>query len=185
VAAQYYDLNPTIPDDLAFYIALIPSPDASVLELGCGTGRVLLPLVDVCGDVHGIDRSEGMLALCRKKLKAAAIPPAKARVEVGDITDFDLGHTFDLIIAPYRVFQLLDTDAAVGGLFRCVRTHLAPGGTCILNVVHPPQDPERLRQAWCTEAEIFRWEVVVEGGRVTCHERRPGWTRSGSSSTRS
>ena len=65
VAAQYYDLNPTIPDDRSFYKALIPSPDASVLELGCGTGRVLPPLVEVCGDVHGIDRSEGMLALCR------------------------------------------------------------------------------------------------------------------------
>jgi SAM-dependent methyltransferase len=128
VAAQYDDLNLTIPDDLSFCKALIPSPDASVLELGCGTSRVLLPLVDVCGYVHGIDRSVGMLALCRKKPKAAAIPPANARLDVGDITNFDLGHTFDLIIAPYRVFQLLDTDAAVGGLFRCVRTHLAPGG---------------------------------------------------------
>jgi len=43
-AAQYYDANPTIPDDRAFYTARLPSVDAAVLELGCGTGRVLLPL---------------------------------------------------------------------------------------------------------------------------------------------
>ena len=38
-AAQYYDVNPTIPDDLALYTARLPSTDTAVLELGCGTGR--------------------------------------------------------------------------------------------------------------------------------------------------
>ena len=36
-AAQYYDVSPTIPDDIAFYQARLPSSDAAVLELGCGT----------------------------------------------------------------------------------------------------------------------------------------------------
>ena len=48
-AAKYYDVNPEIPDDIAFYQARLPSSDASVLELGCGTGRVLLPLAVSCG----------------------------------------------------------------------------------------------------------------------------------------
>ena len=89
-AAQYYDVNPTIPDDLAFYQARLPSSDASVLELGCGTGRVLLPLAAWCGFIHGIDRSQAMLARCLLKVQAAAIPPTKARVELGDITQFAL-----------------------------------------------------------------------------------------------
>ena len=63
-AAKYYDVNPTIPDDLAFYRACLPSSDATVLELGCGTGRVLLPLATMCGFVHGIDQSQAMLARC-------------------------------------------------------------------------------------------------------------------------
>jgi SAM-dependent methyltransferase len=87
-AAQYYDVNPTIPDDIAFYQARLPSSDAVVLELGCGTGRVLLPLAAMCGFVHGIDRSQAMLARCQQKLQAAEIPPSKAQVELGDITDF-------------------------------------------------------------------------------------------------
>ena len=127
-AAQYDDANPTIPDDLAFYTARLPSADTAVLELGCGTGRVLLPLATACGSICGLERSPAMLARCLQKLQAAEIPPTKARAELGDITHFALSCSFDLIIAPYRVFQLLETEAQVEGLFRCVRAHLAPRG---------------------------------------------------------
>jgi SAM-dependent methyltransferase len=170
-AAKYYDVSPTIPDDLAFYQARLPSSDAAVLELGCGTGRVLLPLAAWCGFIHGIDQSQAMLTRCLQKVQAAAIPPTKARVELGDITDFALGRTFDLIIAPYRVFQLLETDAQIDGLFRCVRAHLAPGGTCILNVFHPQGGFARVQQEWGTTTEVFRWEVLVDGVRLRCDER--------------
>src|SRR5262249_60631569 len=97
-AAKYYDVSPTIPDDIAFYQARLPSSTSTVLELGCGTGRVLLPLAARCGFIHGIDRSKAMLTHCLQKLQAAAIPPTKARVEHGDITHFALGRAFDLII---------------------------------------------------------------------------------------
>ena len=173
-AARYYDVNPTIPDDLPFYQARLPSSDAAVLELGCGTGRVLLPLAAVCGFIHGIDRSQAMLARCLQKLQTAAIPPTKARVELGDITQFALGQRFDLIIAPYRVFQLLESDAQVDGLFRCVRAHLAPGGTCILNVFHPQDGFAGVQQAWESMTERWQWEVIVDGVRLRCEEH---WLR--------
>ncbi len=173
-AAQYYDANPTIPDDIAFYKIRLPSADASVLELGCGTGRVLLPLAGSCGYIHGIDQSQAMLARCLQKLRATAIPPTKAWAELGDITAFALDRTFDLVIAPYRVFQLLATDGQVDGLFRCIRAHLAPGGTCILNVFHPQGGFERVQQEWGTTTEVFRWEVTVDGVRLRCDER---WLR--------
>src|SRR5712691_11179931 len=171
-AAQYYDVNPTIPDDIAFYHARLPSADASVLELGCGTGRVLLPLAASCGSIHGIDQSQAMLTRCFQKMGAAGLPPTKAQAELGDITNFTLGRTFDLIIAPYRVFQLLETDAQVEGLFRCLRAHLAPDGSCILNVFHPPGGFERVQQAWGTATEVVQWEVTVDGVRLRCVERR-------------
>ena len=63
-AAQYYDANPTIPDDRAFSMARLPSADAAVLELGCGTGRVLLPQAAACGSIAGLERSPAMLARC-------------------------------------------------------------------------------------------------------------------------
>jgi hypothetical protein len=93
-------------------------------------------------------------------------------VEQGDITHFALGRTFDLIIAPYRVVQNLATDRQVEGLFQCVRRHLRPTGTCILNVFNPSRNPEMLRRTWCTEGEHFVWETYRAGTRITCHDRR-------------
>jgi SAM-dependent methyltransferase len=172
-AAEYYDLNPDAPADVPFYKKLIPSARASVLELGCGTGRVLVRLAEACAYIHGIDLSEAMVVVCRRKLAGAGIAATEAQVEVGDITNFALGRTFDLIIAPYRVFQNLETDAAVAGLFECIREHLAPGGSCVLNVFRPSREPDTMRREWCTESEKLSWEVSVTGGRVTCHDRRP------------
>jgi SAM-dependent methyltransferase len=172
-AAKFYDANPSAPDDIPFYLALIPSSNASVLELGCGTGRVTLPLSQRCGYVHGLDISPAMLSICQKKLAEANIPPSKACVELADITRFALERTFDLIIAPFRVFQNLETDAEVTGLFDCIHAHLAPRGTCILNVFMPNRDPVSLRQHWCSDTEQLDWEAPVEGGRIACYDRRP------------
>ena len=171
-AAKYYDSNPRVPNDIPFYQKLIPSPDASLLELGCGTGRVTLPLAADCKYIHGIDISAAMISICREKLTRAGIPPTKASVEEGDITDFDLGRTFDLIIAPFRVLQNLETDAQIDGLFRCIRKHLAPGGTCVLNVFRPYLEPEALQKQWNTTGENLSWEVPVERGRLACYDRR-------------
>lgn len=172
-AASYYDLSPQHPKDIPFYEERIPSPDASVLELGCGTGRVLVPLAASCGYIHGLDLSEAMIAVCLRKMREAGIEPGKACTEVGDITDFSLGRRFDLINAPFRVFQNLETDEEVDSLFRCVREHLSPQGTCILNVFNPNRDRETLLREWCSEGEHFNWEVPFDGGRVTCHDRSP------------
>jgi SAM-dependent methyltransferase len=171
-AASYYDYNPNVPNDIPFYRSKIPSPHASILELGCGTGRVLLQLAEYCAYIHGVDVSEAMLDICRRKIEEAGLSPGRASVERGDISNFDLGRKFDLIIAPFRVFQNLETDAEVDGLFSCVRKHLSPDGTCILNVFRPNRDPDVMRREWCTDGENFGWETFIGGSRITLHDRR-------------
>ncbi len=171
-AARYYDLSPEDPDDVPFYQQRIPSPQARVLELGCGTGRVLVPLAEKCRHILGVDVSEAMLARCRRKLAERRLLSSSAEVRQGDITDIALGEEFDLIIAPYRVFQTLETDREVSGYFTTIRDHLAPGGTAILTVLRPSLDADRMRREWVTDHERFRWEVPFEGGRVTLHNRR-------------
>jgi SAM-dependent methyltransferase len=170
-AAKFYDAHPRALEDVPFYEKLVAPTDA-VLELGCGTGRVLLPLARKCRYIHGLDISEAMVSICKAKLRNADIPLSRARSEVADITNFDLGRKFNLIIAPFRVFQNLETDPEVDGLFSCVRKHLTAGGSCILNVFMPNRDPEGLRRYWCTDDENFLWEVPFEDGRLTCHDRR-------------
>ena len=170
-AARFYDCFPHFPQDVLFYQALIPFPTASVLELGCGTGRVTLPLAPHCQLIHGIDLSPAMVQLCQSKAAKAGLPADKIVVSEGDIADFDLGQRFDLIIAPYRVLQNLETDAEVDGLLGCVRRHLAPGGTCVLNVFKPLMAPAGL-YGWVRTEEQLEWEVSFEGGKLACYGRR-------------
>lgn len=171
-AAKFYDINPNFPRDVPFYQTLIPSPLVTVLELGCGTGRVTIPLAPNCRFIRGIDLSPAMIELCRSKLAKANISPNKAVVSEGDITNFDLGQRFDLIIAPFRVLQNLETDAEVRGLFGCIGKHLAPGGTCVLNVFRPFYAPDELRKRWLAPGERLNWELPIEGGKVVCYDRR-------------
>lgn len=175
--ARYYDLNPQFPDDVPFYLDRLPSAEARVLELGCGTGRVLVPLADACGSIFGVDSSEAMLTICRRKLAEKGIGASRAAVHQGDITRLALGARFDLIIAPFRVFQNLERDRDVRGFFETVRTHLAPGGTAIVNAFRPNLEPDRLKEEWCTSEERLAWAVPVDGGRVTLHDRRPRMDR--------
>ena len=172
--AKYYDCSPMQPDDVEFYKSRLPSPDSTVLELGCGTGRVLVPLMEHCSYIHGIDVSEAMLALCRKKLQALSASKKRCIVQPGNITDLNLGGSFDLITAPFRVFQNLETDDEVNGFFQTVKNHMAPGATCILTAFRPSLDREALAVEWARGEEILSWEAPIEGGRVTCHERRKG-----------
>lgn len=171
-AARYYDLNPNTLDDIPFYAGRLPKPNSRTLELGCGTGRVSIPLAKECEYLHGLDQSDAMLELCREKVSTSKLGPERILIEHGDITDFDLGMPFDLIIAPFRVIQNLETDQQLDGLLRCIRAHLAPQGRCILNVFHPFKPREELLQVWVSQEERLAWEVERDGERMTCHDCR-------------
>jgi SAM-dependent methyltransferase len=171
--ALYYDLQHNPTADVPFYRERLPGAEARVLEIGCGTGRVLLPLAPDCRHIHGIDHSPAMLEICRRKLAQSGLPAESATLTQGDIAGFELGQRFDLIIAPYRVFQNLETDAQVAGLFGGLRRHLAPGGRAILNAFRPNAPREALCRSWVSQAEEYGGESpLAEGRRVVWHYRR-------------
>ncbi len=162
-AAVYYDkFTNAPPGDIAFYRDHLPNAGARVLELGCGTGRVLTPLADHCAYIHGLDLSPGMLRFAQEKLDAADIGPERAVVEQADISDFDLTETqppFDLVTAPFRVMQNLETDEQIEGMMQCIAKHMAPGGRAILNTFKPRGGPEELRKFWAARTEgTVTWE---------------------------
>lgn len=168
--AQYYDLAPHHPDDVPFYLERLHSDDSRVLELGCGTGRVSLPLARACSHLHGVDHSESMLAVCREKVQAAELDAARVTLSHADISDFDLGDRFDLIIAPFRVIQNLETEAQLAGLLSCVRRHLTPSGRCVLNVFLPSKERAEMVATWASPEERLAWDVETPGGRVVCYD---------------
>lgn len=138
--ARYYDLeNAAFTEDLDYWLELAESCAGAVLELGCGTGRVLLNLARRGWAVTGIDNSPEMLARLHAKLQAAsgrhlAAPPTI--VQAG-LEDFELGQTFALAILPFNTFMhLLTTEAQLAVLAR-IRRHLAPGGALALDLPNP------------------------------------------------
>ncbi len=171
--ARFYDLAPHHPKDVPFYRVLLPTADSSVLELGCGTGRVTVPIARDAGYVLGLDSSASMLAVCQKKLQAAGLPPARAEVRHSDITDFQVEQRFDLIIAPFRVLQNLASDEEVDALFQRIAEHLAPDGHCVLNVFNPNRERAAMIDEWPTPGEHLAWEVADGDTTVRCYDRRP------------
>lgn len=135
--AEYYDLvQPyALRPDVGFYVAYSQAADGRTLELGCGTGRILIPTARAGCEIVGLDLSEHMLAKCREKL-AREPEDVRSRVKLlqGDMTDFDLGEKFALITTPFRPFQHLVSVEEQLACLRCVRRHLATGGKFILEV---------------------------------------------------
>lgn len=124
--------------DIDFFLDAAREAGGPVLEVGCGTGRVLIPMARGGVDIVGIDASPGMLAVCRQRLaREPREVAARAQVIRADMREFDLGQTFALATIPFRPFQhLLTTDDQLSCL-RCIRAHLAVGGHLILDVFNP------------------------------------------------
>jgi len=155
--AKYYDLWSPPFDDVPFYKNLIPSVDSSILELGCGTGRVLTRLIDNCSFIHGIDISPAMIDICRNRISKLDNVLGKVKIEIGNISDFSSEHKFDLVI--------------INGFFKCIRNHLSFDGSCILNIFKP-WPVGRIKESWGDDKEIFCWKAPFGGGYLTCHERK-------------
>lgn len=124
--------------DVAFYVEEAQAANGPVLELGCGTGRVLLPIARAGRAIMGVDSSHQMLARCRAKLAAEpAAVQARVTLHEHDLRDFNLGAMFPLAIAPFRVFQqILSVDDQLAFLAAVCR-HLVPDGRLVFDVFNP------------------------------------------------
>jgi SAM-dependent methyltransferase len=138
--AQFYDLlyQQGAPRDIPFYLELAARQAGPVLELGCGTGRVTLPLAQAGHTVTGLDLSPAMLAQCQAKL-AVAESAVRQRVKLvqGSMSSFTLEQRFALVLAPYRAFQHLLTVEEQQVCLGRIRAHLADGGVYLHNVFNP------------------------------------------------
>jgi SAM-dependent methyltransferase len=160
--------------DLGFYLGLAEEADGPVLELACGTGRVLLPLARAGHEVTGLDLSPHMLAEARRRL-AAEPPEVRARVSLidGTMCRFDLARRFALILIPFRAFQALLTREEQRGCLECSREHLQPEGRLVVDVFNPRLS--RLEQGSAVE-EAF--EATSDGGerlRFSAETCFPPW----------
>lgn len=124
--------------DVEFYAEQATRAAGSVLEVACGTGRVLLPIARRGVSITGIDRSPAMLDRCRKRL-AEEDEDVQRRVTLhqADMRDFDLAETFALAIVPFRPLQHLLTVGEQLSTLRSIHRHLDPGGHLVFDVFNP------------------------------------------------
>ncbi|MBS0272311.1 MAG: class I SAM-dependent methyltransferase [Proteobacteria bacterium] len=109
--------------------------EGNVLDLACGTGRLTIPLAKKGLKVVGLDASEPMLTLAREKSKELPIEWTQ-----GDIRDFYLDETFDLILMAGNAFQALLLDEDQLRMLNCVRKHLKPSGLFVFNTRNPQEN---------------------------------------------
>ena len=124
--------------DVAFYVDLAMDSKGPVLEVGCGSGRILLPTARKGVRIDGVDSSAAMLQRCASKLAEEANETRSlVNLYQDRASHFQLGKVYRLITAPFRVVQhLLSLDEQLGFLHSASR-HLEPGGRLVFDVFNP------------------------------------------------
>lgn len=148
-SAKYYDdayeAKPNLVD-LPFYIDFANELGGPVLELGCGTGRVLLPIArnGIC--IDGLDLSESMLSVLRRKLdKENDTVKSKVTLHHGDIRSFETAKQFALVTIPFRAMQHMYSVSDQIAALKSARNCLSENGLLVFDVFNP------------------RWDLILSG----------------------
>lgn len=138
--ARFYDLShDRLTEDIPFLLAQAAETGGPVLEIGCGSGRLLAPLARAGYKVTGVDQSPEMLARAEARL---AMQPVETRARVRllreDVRVLGLSDSgqFGLICFGYNTFMHLD-EAGAGAALKRLRPLLRPGGRLLIDVANP------------------------------------------------
>jgi SAM-dependent methyltransferase len=124
--------------DIDFFVEAAQVSGGPVLEVGCGTGRILIPTARAGIDVVGLDSSATMLQVCRTRLlNEPDAVRTRVRLIHADMRSFDLAQTFNLVTLPFRPFQHLTTVEDQLSCLASIHRHLAAGGRLILDLFNP------------------------------------------------
>jgi SAM-dependent methyltransferase len=144
VSAKYYDQAYATKQDLAdlpFYLELAERIGGPVLELACGTGRVLLPIARAGIAIHGVDNSLPMLNALGNNLKREA-KDVRELVSVvrGDIRTFRSNTKYPLVIIPFRPLQHMFTVEDQIAALKTAAFHLEDDGLFAFDLFYPRHD---------------------------------------------
>lgn len=143
IRAKLYDALASLrqPDDIEFYKEEALQTGDSVLELGCGTGRVLIPLAESGLQVVGLEPYSPMFEIAKQNISRLKNEDQE-RIQVieGDMRDFSLGRQFSTILIPYRAFHHVLTPENQRKTLLCIHKHLDDNGILIIHNGDPKLD---------------------------------------------
>lgn len=135
VSADLYDMVYSWQqEDVDFYVTRAKQAGGPVLEVGCGTGRILLPTLQAGVEIDGVDVRPSMIEVLRRKASKLGLSPS---LTVGDMRDFTMPRKYALVTMPFRVFQHAMTTEDQLKTLRCAREHLDSGGCLLFDLFHP------------------------------------------------
>ena len=130
-----YDLvGKDTPYGLDFYVSLAREANGPVLDIACGTGRILLPCLQAGVDIEGLDLFEPMLRTLRAKGAALGLSP---RLHQADMSDFSLPRRYSLVMIPFNAFIHNMTQGAQIRCLQLCRQHLLPCGKLVFDTFFP------------------------------------------------
>lgn len=134
--AEFYDILQGEANEVSAYCDFIDQYKDPVLEIGCGTGRLLIPLAKKGYDITGIDLSEDMLDICRDKLNKQKLND-RVKLVKADMRNFKLDQKFNFIFtACNTIFHLLSLDD-LKSFLNSVKYHLTDGGVFVIDISAP------------------------------------------------
>lgn len=159
VSAKYYEGAYAAMQDLTdipFYLDMAKRVGGSVLELACGTGRVLLPIARKGIVIHGVDNSMPMLNILKKNLEQETQPVRElVAISSGDIRSFRSRQKYPLVIIPFRPLQHMHSVEDQLAALKTAAFHLEEKGVLAFDVFYPNFDllfsgmgEERLEIEW-------------------------------------
>jgi len=160
--AALYDLafDWDVTAEVDWLLARLGASCRAVLEPGCGSGRMFPAFGGRGVTVTGLDLSETMLARAKERMRRLGLPEPPLRH--ADMTDFDLGRTYDGAILPINTFGYLQTEAQARQHLICVARHLPPGSKYLVQVdLRELTDYRPL-----PESQVGSWEMTKDGVRL-------------------
>ncbi len=157
--------------DHDFIKAIIEANPGPALDVGCGTGRLLLRYLEAGLDVDGIDSSADMIALCREKAQGRGLNPA---LYVGYMQELDLPRRYRTIYIPCGTFCLVTDRAQAFEALRRLYNHLESGGLLVFNLFWPFADGEPLSPNRLAKDENWNpmfQHTLPDGRRIEQHMR--------------
>lgn len=182
LCTEVYDLDkpPGALLDIGYYTERLTPSDGPVLEAACGTGRLLIPLMEAGLEVEGFDQSQDMLDVCARHCAARGLTPSLRRAR---FQDFAYDKAFGAIVVPVGTFTLIDDFAEAFAVLRRFFDHLAPGGRLMIDIMplgYLTNEAPDIRTWTAKNGDLLRIEGraveidLVRQRRVT-HDRYERW----------
>lgn len=131
LVAETYDIwfSGETFEDTEFFRRVMNELPGPALEVGCGTGRLLIPYLQDGLEVEGVDSSADMLAICRRKAEQLGLSPILHRQYMQEL---DLSRQYQTIYVPFGSFMLVSERMGAIETLKRFHAHLAPGGQVLL-----------------------------------------------------